>query len=448
MDNNKCNSCNKIFKYKSYLTRHKNNKNKCYIDPSDEYPDVIENNNHVGINDEVTVNYNINDDNDDNTSNIDNTSNVDNILNSNKFSRLCNLVKDKVISNNNFLESLILESGDTNESKTLISLFKKESELLYTNITNNILNNKDNQNICSGCSKKFSDRQSLYRHNKHNRCKGNSESSTGTTFNDIINNIDNTVNNDNTINNDNTVNIDNSVNIDNTVNNNITNNIVININPFGYESFKNIKVGDLKHVFNNCKTLNYNLCNLMYLKNEGNMNFYKNNINKKIISFLTSNMEIQKISERDFTNELTFLIKDWCIELIYYFKNDLTETEILNYIKQIITLEFLLLTDKNMKHEYNDTITTIMDTVLRNEDVKKTIKNVVTKLQTNPELKEKYNKDNKMRRIDKQKRLSDYNNPPSNNINNKCLYNIKKKAIELNTNDYKQKLANTTNSNN
>jgi hypothetical protein len=164
------------------------------------------------------------------------------------------------------------------------------------------------------------------------------------------------------------------------------------------------------------------------------MNFFKNNINKKIISFLTSNMEIQKISEVDFTYELKYLIKDWYIELLFHFKNDLTENELITYIRQILLLEKLLITDKNMIQEYKGTIDTIMDTVLRNEDVKKSIDYITKKLKNEPELKKEIKQTHKDRKIQRKKSINDYLvKPTEDNNDSKNLYKVKQKAIELNT---------------
>jgi hypothetical protein len=203
--------------------------------------------------------------------------------------------------------------------------------------------------------------------------------------------------------------------------------------PFGYENFNNLKVEDLKYIFKNCKTLIYNLCNLIYFKNKSNMNFYKNNINKKFISYLTNDMEIHKMTEYNFTSELKHIIRELYIELLCYFKNDLSESEIILYIKQILTLEFLIETDKNMKQEYKDTIETIMDTIIRNEDVKLSIESIVKQLKDEPELKLKYIQQNKSLRSEKKLRISDYiKKPEPTNIDEKNLYKIKQKIMEIN----------------
>jgi hypothetical protein len=307
----KCNSCNKDFKFQSHLERHKKNAKTCNIDKTIEIQNLV-NKNNINTNTTNTINNinNINNtDNTDNINNINNINNIDNIDNENlnKISKLIDT----------FINSILLESNNSNQISNIITLLKNKLNIdkIIENININNNNNKIKNHICIGCNKKFSDRHSLFKHNKFNRCKGNtsSTSTSGTTLNDILN-IDNSITNNNNSNN----NITNNNTTNNTTNN-ITNNIIINVNPFGCESFKNIKVSDIKSVFTNSKTLIYNLCNLIYLKNQENMNFFKNNINKKIISFLTSNMEIQKISEVDFTYELKYLIKDWYIELLFHF---------------------------------------------------------------------------------------------------------------------------------
>ena len=181
----KCNSCNKEFKYQSHLERHKKNIKKCYIEKA------IEVNNIINITDitDITDITNI-------TNITDITDNNDNTI---KFNKFFNLIKDQIESNNKFLKSIIMKSNNNIEKIKILNLFKYKMNIIYNKIIENINNktktkNKENkEHICIECNKIFSDRHSLFKHNKFNRCKGNTTEklSTGTTFNDILNiNID------------------------------------------------------------------------------------------------------------------------------------------------------------------------------------------------------------------------------------------------------------------
>ena len=133
----------------------------------------------------------------------------------------------------------------------------------------------------------------------------------GTTLNDILGiNINDSDNNEiNNITNNNPItNNDNSI----TNNNNITNNI-ITINAFGCENLDNITTKQFTSVFKNFKHLHkmlYELGNIVY-KNNNNMNFTKNNMNKNIVTYLSRDMEVKQISEREFIKEFEENIKKY-----------------------------------------------------------------------------------------------------------------------------------------
>ena len=66
-------------------------------------------------------------------------------------------------------------------------------------------------------------------------------------------------------------------------------------NPFGLESIEHITLKDFKYIFADSSKLMNKLCEYVFLQNKSNMSFFKHNLNKQIISFLTKNMEIKRM---------------------------------------------------------------------------------------------------------------------------------------------------------
>ena len=311
----------------------------------------------------------------------------------------------------------------------------------------NEINNKDELNItniynCKKCYLKFSNRQGVYTHNKLGRCKGktikekdqlNTNTTSGTTLNDIlgfnINDSDNVEisnnNNDNSITNNNNI----------TNNNPITN--IITINAFGCESLDNITTNQFTSLFkdfNNLHKILYNLSNLVYKNN--NMNFTKNNMNKNIVTYLDRDMEVKQISEREFIKEFENNIKKLCIELFHIHKNDISLDNLIEYMKSFL-LFYDTLQEKKINHiELKEQLKSIMDYVFRDENINDVIKKINIELQNNKDLKEQYEKHNVIRQIAQTKRLNEYYIAPNiNNTDNKHLYKVKEIALTKNKED-------------
>jgi hypothetical protein len=159
------------------------------------------------------------------------------------------------------------------------------------------------------------------------------------------------------------------------------------------------------------------------------MNFTKNNMNKNIITYLGSDMEIKKLSEQEFIEELKHNMKSLCIELFQIHKNNLTLDELTNYMKILLLYYQMLNENKSKSTKLKHNIEATMDFVFRNEDVKAVFKTIEKDLKTNPELKKVLKQKNKERIIIKTERLNDYSKIPSNeNNDDKCLNKIKVKA--------------------
>ena len=149
------------------------------------------------------------------------------------------------------------------------------------------------KHVCSKCTSNFSSRQGLHKHIKNNKCKTTplSQVTTGNSAPNIvitdINNSDLLINANNITNN-------------NTTNNNTTNNITININPFKCESLSHITLANFKTIYKSIYNIDALLCYFIYKRNQNNISFFKNNINKNIVSVLNNKMEIEKMTDEQF----------------------------------------------------------------------------------------------------------------------------------------------------
>jgi hypothetical protein len=205
--------------------------------------------------------------------------------------------KSKNITKPINLESLRDQITDSNLDIEEISLLIAYLE----DYKNDILENTREYNItCGNCGIQFTQKKSLYRHARLNRCKSKESSRTeGIALDDILNHSRDRINTNINGNNNTT----NTTNIDNSRNINITN-FFINVNPLGLESINHISIRDFKSIFTNIETIMDKLSYHIFNRHVPNISFYKNNLNKQIVSYLNKNLEIKLIDEKVFLNKL------------------------------------------------------------------------------------------------------------------------------------------------
>jgi len=302
---------------------------------------------------------------------------------------------------------------------------------------------------CSECNEEFAQRQGLYKHNKLNRCRAKKQ---GFSLDDILQATPSVEHIE--INNPNLNIYDNensNITVDASIKNYVTNNYNINFNiqPFGLESLEHITLKDFKYIFADSSKLMNKLCNYVFLQNLSNISFYKHNLNKQIISFLSKNMEIEKIDEKGFIMQFTRLLEDTCILLFYQHKEQLTEHELIKYMKRLVEYQDTILYEKNgiIQTDTKNCILNLMDTAFRNKDIKYNIEKIIKDLNENLLAKndivdrltdENYKRDDIINEFyDKQTSTTHKIEMEAQPNTNKSLHKIRKKAIEQNKDDTK-----------
>ena len=248
---------------------------------------------------------------------------------------------------------------------------------------NNFFNRDKYANKCTKCNKNYKTTLALKRHLIETKC---GKSQIKTNINDIIPENNNLITN-NTINNttNHNENITNSNN--NTTNNNLTinNTIVQHIYPLGFERLPNIPQARMKRLLTLGDDGVIDIVKLVCEQDE-NKNFYKLNMNKSNISYLSKEYKVDICQE----SELKEKLLKQCVVLTYQMlvacSPILTNIEI-DYINSNLQN-----VSKKMKEEiYDNGLRNIIEYELRNNN--KITRDRLTKytevVKTNPEAKQK-----------------------------------------------------------
>jgi uncharacterized C2H2 Zn-finger protein len=262
--------------------------------------------------------------------------------------------------------------------------FDELKELLRKNLDNqdqlsNIIDNiekyvkieKEENNInenktCKACNKIFKTKQNYQKHLKTEKCK------LQTIKYNLTLEEGNKVNNSNNKN-SRSIDIVNSNNSNNLVNSNNNNNIVVNntfvVYPVGCESLSHIDINKFKNIKNNKEFIPYVAKCLQ--KDDKNLNFTKQNMNKPYVTILNSEMMLEDVNERDFYTNTNYLINTErkTVELIYFNKNKLTKEEMIVIFRKILADQKLCKLSEKDKNKKLSLLRAITHRTLRSKTV-------------------------------------------------------------------------------
>ena len=260
-------------------------------------------------------------------------------------------------------------------------------------LSNEEINRFFNPNIniikCNICSKVFSQKCSLYRHQRNIKCNTSSNTQANTqsnTPNTNPNPNSNTIPIPNTISNQ----INNLTNSNNTINNNIINNTINNtiniqhINPFGFEDVRTIPIPEMKNILSSGENAGFQIIKAIYNKIE-NKNFYKPNMNRPEIACLNTDFNLTIYKCKEFCDALF----DRCIAFLHHMlflcKNEYSKTSIKNIYDNIEYIETTMRTEI-----YDKKLQNIIESEFRNNNIdnKDRIKKFIKEIKDNSESKE------------------------------------------------------------
>lgn len=388
-----CLICEHDFKSRANLIRHQEKKKKC---TKNNIPNQQNNNESTNIKDDNESKDNVN------------TKFLLDIINKEKERNstiVMDLFKEQLTLDGNFRNQL---TSDDNFKALLLSLFndaderEKEKQLAL-----------ENKNICDQCGKEFKHYQSLDRHKRLGRCKPVLQQNTNNT---IVNQ---------------TVHITNNINLSNA---NIQ--LIVNVNPIGCEKLDHISVNDFKSIFTNIDTILDKLCYHIFNRHIPNISFYKNNLNKQLVSYLNMNMEIKKTDETAFIVYLKNILQDLCIQLFFIFKDQIPRKELLKYMQNLVEHQTQLYNEESFDKKFKSRITALLDDAFRKKDIRIAIENLVENINQNINQKNQLVTINKAHITNKNKIINEYysskKNSTEDQTNGLSLVKLKNEAIELN----------------
>jgi len=252
-------------------------------------------------------------------------------------------------------------------------LLSEEEIYLFFNPIINIIK-------CNICLQTFSQKCSLYRHQRNIKC---------TKPQDNISNqniIPNQINNNNTTNNTTNSNNNNIINNDNRIINNTINNttIIQHINPFGFEDVRTIPIPEMKTILNSGDNAGFQIIKAIYNKIE-NKNFYKPNMSRPEIACLNTDFNLTIYKSKEFCDALF----DRCIAFLHHMlhlcKNEYSKNSIKNIYENIEYIETTMRTEI-----YDKKLQNIIESEFRNNnlDNKDRINKFIKEIKDNIETKE------------------------------------------------------------
>ena len=306
-----------------------------------------------------------------------------------------------------------------------------ESEIsnLYNAINEEkINNNRNNKCVCIHCNSSFTRNSSLLLHNKTSKCGKLQQSlqvlarptaltveyvdnitSLEEAKNIIKNNILNAQTNTQPIIPQNITNNTNNTNSNNNTINNIQN-ITINqniniINPFSCESIPNLPFKEMLKILKSEKP-EIEILKLVYSDIQNN-NFFKYNLNKQGVAYLTVNNSIDTVQEKQFRQNILENSKDLLKTMLLICTKKLSIKDASYIYSRIDNIETMLKNaiynktskqndnDKDLKEAiYDNDLTNYLESQFRqnSKNNKKKLTDFVSNVNDNPEVKEKFYK--------------------------------------------------------
>lgn len=148
----------------------------------------------------------------------------------------------------------------------------------------------------------------------------------------------------------------------------------INISPFSLETISHININDIKNIFLQNDNILCKLLDFVYYKCIDNINFYKNNLNKNIIIYISKNIKKEIITENEFINILIENIGEISIKLYNILKDNLNEDEILVFDNNFFEYQKKINIKKDKTIIKN--IKLFLDSVFRNKEIRNKLKNI------------------------------------------------------------------------
>ena len=194
-----------------------------------------------------------------------------------------------------------------------------------------------------------------------------------------------------------TKNITNNNTINNIVNQNITiNQPIINIiNPFSQETIPNLTFDKMMRLLNTVDKPEIEILKLVYSDIQNN-NFFKYNMGKQDVSYLTSNNSIDTVQEEQFRQQILKNGKDLLKTMLLICTKELTIKDLSRIYIRIDNIETML-----KDAVYDIDLTNYLYTYFRqnSKNTKKKLTNFISTINDNPEIKDKFTKtleDNKI----------------------------------------------------
>ena len=282
--------------------------------------------------------------------------------------------------------------------KTISENIKTDNE----NTNNENIINEVNDTIleCIKCNKQFKNKKAKTRHLQETKCGKSQlvitkniieeltvedvenikslEEAKSIMKNNITYKQNNTTNNNNTTINNNTNNTDNSKNLI------INNTIIQHIMPFRYEDPRDIAIDDMIKILKSGEKAGLEILKLIYNKIE-NKNFYKNNIGKNNITYLTDNYDVDVCQEDELKKSLFNRSITLLHHMLYICKDKLRVNDIKDIYANIECISGMVRSEI-----YDNGLKNIMENEIRkhNKNSKDKITNYIKHLNCNPEEKQ------------------------------------------------------------